>query len=104
MFKAAVAVCVALAVALGVQTLRLDSVNTDLVQAKRDVVAMGLERDQARLAEAVAEAAASRIQQKADEYDALREALLSGDQNVPIPDWFHDWLVNLGVVSVRPDD
>jgi cobalamin-dependent methionine synthase I len=96
--------CAVMAIALVVQYFAMQSVVSDLEQRNRDIAAMRLERDQARLAEAVAEAAASRIQQKAEEYDALREALLSGDEDVPIPDWFRDWLVDLGVVGVRPDD
>lgn len=103
MFKVAIAACAALALVLVFQSVRLESVKADLDQRDRDVAALELERDQARLAREVAEAAMSRIQVKADEYDALREALLSGDQNADIPNWFSDWLFDLGV-SVRPDD
>lgn len=50
---------------------------------------------QAQEARAVADAHARRTRAKADEYDKLREALLKGDDDAPIPAFLCDYLNRL---------
>lgn len=50
---------------------------------------------QAAQARDVARAEAARQASKAAEYDAIREALLKGDENAPVPRWFRDFLDDL---------
>ena len=58
----------------------------------RSVAALEDQRAQARLAADVARAAADRERARAAEYDALRETLLKGDDDAPLPDWFRAYL------------
>lgn len=51
--------------------------------------------EQAALARDVARAEAARHAQAAAEYDAIREALLKGDDDAPIPEWFRAFLDGL---------
>jgi len=53
--------------------------------------------DQARLAAEVAQANADRTAERAAEYDALRETLLKGSNDAPLPGWFSDYLRDLGI-------
>ena len=50
---------------------------------------------QAEQARAVAVAHQKRVEALAREYDALKEALIRGDEDAPIPDWFRDYLDRL---------
>ena len=50
---------------------------------------------QAAQARDVARAEAARQAKKAAEYDAIREALLRGDEDAPVPGWFRDFLDDL---------
>ena len=58
----------------------------------RSVATLEDQRAQARLAADVARAAADRARARAAEYDALRETLLKGDDDAPLPDWFRAYL------------
>lgn len=51
--------------------------------------------EQTALARDVARAETDRLRRAAEEYDALREALLQGDENAPLPDWFRAYLGRL---------
>lgn len=62
---------------------------------RRSVAVLEDARDQAREAAAVANAAAERERGRAQEYDDLREALIRGDEDAELPDWFRDYLDNL---------
>lgn len=48
-----------------------------------------------RIARTVARAEAERFKARSDEYDALREALLEGNEDAPLPDWFVSYLDRL---------
>lgn len=61
----------------------------------RSVAVLSDARDQARLAAEVARAAADRERMRAAEYDALREALITGGDDAEVPDWFCDYLDGL---------
>lgn len=61
----------------------------------RSMAALERQAAQARLAADVARAEAERFAAKAQEYDALREALIKGEQDAPLPDWFRDYLDQL---------
>ncbi len=50
---------------------------------------------QAAVARNVAQAEAARQARKAAEYDAIREALLKGGTDEPLPDWFRAFLDGL---------
>lgn len=56
---------------------------------------------QAAQARDVARAAAERQAQKAAEYDAIREALLRGDDDAQLPDWFRAYLRSLRTAAPR---
>ena len=51
--------------------------------------------EQAKVARAVAEAHAARLQASSERYDDLRETLLRGDDDAPIPDFLCVYLVRL---------
>lgn len=51
--------------------------------------------EQAELARDVADAEADRISAKAREYDALKEALIRGEDDAELPDWFIAYLGSL---------
>jgi len=61
----------------------------------RSVAVLEREKENARLAEDVARAEAERQRKKATEYDALKEALLRGDEDAPLPQWFRDYFDDL---------
>lgn len=56
---------------------------------------------QAAVARDVARAEASRYAKAAAEYAAIREALLKGNEDAPIPDWFRAFLDGLLLRSGR---
>lgn len=78
----------------------------ELQNANLTTSMQSLERqaDQAREAEAVAEAYAASITEKAKQYDAMREAILRGNHNEGLPDWFRAYLRELGFNGVPTAD
>lgn len=62
---------------------------------QRSIEAKDMQIELSTFARTVTEAAYTRLKQRADEYDALRESLLKGGQDAPIPDWFCDYLNGL---------
>lgn len=70
---------------------------------RRQVAIMQEQAEQARLAASVARAEAERQAARAAEYDRLREALIGGQDDVDLPDWFRDYLDRL-LGGVQPDD
>jgi hypothetical protein len=74
-----------------------DAALADLASVERSLAAIKMERDQAKEARAVADAARARVEQKAAEYDQIREAILKGEDD-EIPDWMLAHLFDLGVV------
>ena len=52
---------------------------------------------QARAAAERADRAQAEAAARAAEYDQLRRALIEGDQDAPLPDWFRDYLASLGL-------
>jgi len=61
----------------------------------RSIAVLEDSRAQARLAADVARAEAQRERKKAAEYDALRKALIDGDEDAELPPFFRDWLSDL---------
>lgn len=61
----------------------------------RSVAALEQQAAQSRLAADVARAAAQRERERAAEYDALREALIDGDEDADLPTWFRSYLDDL---------
>lgn len=71
----------------------------------RSVAALEDQAEQARLAADVARAETARVAGKAREYDKLKETLLRGNEDAPLPNWFRDYLDALfGGGIVRPAD
>lgn len=66
----------------------------------RSISALEAQRAQARLAADVATAVAKREAARAAEYDALREALLRGEEDAELPEWFRAYLRDLGFVGL----
>lgn len=62
---------------------------------QREIAVQAEVAAQAALARDVAEAEAKRHRLRAEEYDALRESLLKGDNNATLPDWFIAYLERL---------
>ena len=75
-----------------------DQLQAETAAQRSSIRALEIERDNARLARDVAQAARQRVEDQAAEYDALREALLKGKDDAPIPDWFRDYLADLGIL------
>jgi len=73
----------------------IDALRDETARLERAVKAEREAAAQARLAREVAEAHAERQRARAEEYDALREALLRGDADAPLPDWFRAYLDRL---------
>lgn len=71
---------------------------------RRSVAALEDARAQARSAAQVARAEAKRQAARAAEYDALKEALLRGGDNAPLPDWFDAWGCSAGLWLCAADD
>ena len=88
---ALIGVIVATAIA-GVQTYRVGKLATENGDLMASVVALEQSVSQAKTAAAVARAAAERERTKADEYDAFREALINGESDENLPDWFRDYI------------
>lgn len=91
---AALAVCAGLwwLVALVQDREALRAENASLA---RSVGALEQGRDQARLAAAVARAEAARQAARAAEYDRMKETILKGNHDEPLPDWLRDHLDQL---------
>jgi hypothetical protein len=86
-----------------IQKAKADAATARAVAAER--VVEGLERtlEAERLAAAVSAAERDRFEARAAEYDALREALLEGGEDAPLPDWLAAYLASLlGVADERP--
>ena len=94
----------ALLVALGLGGMlmlernRVASLQAENASLTRSVAALERERAQAREAQAVARAEAERVAAKAREYDDIREAILKGDSDADLPDWFCEHLGRLGLL------
>ena len=91
---------------LGVWAWSLKTQNA-LLEAKnaaltRSIAALELERDRAKEARAVADAARARVEAQALEYGKIKESILRGE-DADLPPWFHDHLVALGIVQRDPD-
>lgn len=67
----------------------------EAVELHREVRIARETAKQAALARDVARAEASRHAKAAAEYAAIREALLKGDDDAPIPEWFRAFLDGL---------
>lgn len=85
------ALCLALGAVIVMQRQNA-SLSAENASLTRSIATLEQSRDQARLAADVARATAAREKSKADEYDALREALISGGEDQVLPEWFQDWL------------
>jgi hypothetical protein len=79
----------------GYQQKKVEAVTARAVAAERAVE--GLERtlEAERLAAAVLAAERDRFEARAAEYDDLREALLEGGQDAPLPDWLAAYIGRL---------
>jgi predicted negative regulator of RcsB-dependent stress response len=77
------------------QKSQLDTQREISASLQRSVSALEAERDAAKLAREVARAEAERFRVKSQEYDALRETLLKGENDAPLPDWFRSYLASL---------
>ena len=82
------------------QTAQNRALRAENAMQAASITALRDQFEQARLAADVARAAAKREAERAEEYDQLREALLKGNDDAPLPDWFRDYLRNLGVVGM----
>lgn len=60
--------------------------------------------DQTQEALAVARVVSQQERARAIEYDALREALIGGNNDADLPEWFVDYLHDLGVGGVSGAD
>lgn len=85
------------------QSGTIDALEADKARLERSLVVEREAREQARLAANVAQASADRERARAAEYDALRESLLKGNDDAPLPDWFRAYLDRLlgGVPAPR---
>lgn len=103
----AAALC-ALAVAAGLTALEWrverDELRALTASQSASIRALEMERDNARMAREVAQAARERFEAKARQYDDLREALLKGDDDAPLPAWFRSYLADLGVLRAGDAD
>lgn len=77
--------------------IKLADTNLRLSVAQANVRALEEQAAQARAAAEVAKAAAAREAQRAKEYDALREHLMKGSTDEPLPEWFLAYLCRLGI-------
>lgn len=95
---AALVAVLALGAALWFQTTRVSSLEADNARLERSVAALEMRASQAREALEVARAAQKRQEERAAEYDAIREALLRGEfDDAPLPEWFVSVLRDLGL-------
>lgn len=99
----AAAVITVLALMLVIERGKTADLEVRNASLQRSVAALAEQREQAREAQAVARAETQRLEVKAKEYDAIREALLRGDADADLPDWFCEHLGLLGLVC-RADD
>lgn len=60
--------------------------------------------DQTQQAAAVLQRQLEIEEKRAAEYDALREALINGGQDAALPQWFVDYLRQLGIGGLQPAD
>lgn len=67
----------------------------------REIMTLNVQVSQAREAAEVARATADREASDARKYNALREALIKGDEDVDLPDFFVELLADLGLGGVR---
>jgi uncharacterized protein HemX len=95
-----VALCLALGAVIVMQRQNA-SLSAENASLTRSLATLEQSRDQARLAADVARAAAAREKSKADEYDALRNALINGEQDEELPAWFADYVA--AVLGRVPD-
>lgn len=88
------AICAAL-VWLFFVTRENASLSLQNASLERSLASLTQQATQAREAAAVARAAAKREAEIADEYEALRSALINGESDEPLPQWFVDYLDRL---------
>lgn len=97
---------VALGLGLGAYIWYLQKANERLTNENaslaRSVEVLKKSKARAEQAREVADAAAERARERANEYDRLRESLLRGEDDAPLPDWFRDYLDEL-LGGVRND-
>ncbi|MFY0633694.1 MAG: hypothetical protein JXQ91_07775 [Vannielia sp.] len=80
------------------------SAQAEAASLRRSVAVLEDARAQARSAAEVARAEAERQAARAAEYDALKEALLRGGDDVALPDWFDAWGCAAGLWLCEADD
>lgn len=73
----------------------VDALASENASLTRSVVVLEGQIEQSKLAREVADAEAARVKARAAEYDALRETLMRGDDDAPLPEWFRDYLDRL---------
>lgn len=88
------ALCAAL-VALMVMQRQNAALSAENASLSRSIAVLEDSRAQARLAADVARAEAQRERDRAVEYDAFREALIEGNEDAELPEWFQGWLREL---------
>ena len=74
---------------------KADRATERAVMAERAVDALERTLEAERAAAAVLQAERDRFAERAEEYDALREALLEGGDDADIPDWLRAYLDRL---------
>ena len=92
------------AVLVGVWALWVGNQNkaAEIDRLTRNVAVIELQMEHSKEARKVADAEANRHRLKSEEYDALKESLLRGNNETPIPDWFADYLDGLfGTTNAR---
>lgn len=70
----------------------------------RSVATLENAREQARLAATVARAEAERQAREAAKWNAIREALLEGNEDAPLPPEFHRWGCSAGLWLCGTED
>ncbi len=74
---------------------RLEASKAKVARLEQDIMVIRAERDQAMESRRVARAEADRQRKRAEEFDQMREDLMKGTEDAPIPDWLSAYLDRL---------
>jgi len=102
MWLAMVAAIIGLGLTVWTQGRTIETRTAERDEARHAVTVLSQKVEQAREAQAVADAYRLRNEQRANEYEAVKEALMRGDSDADLPEWFCDALRDLGFGCLQP--
>lgn len=72
-----------------------ERLQVEVASQAREIAVQKAVLEQAQTARAIAQAEADRQKRAATEYENLRNSLVKGDNDAPLPDWFIAYLADL---------